>query len=296
MKHILFILVVSLTITGCQKIISIPVPVQESRLVVWGFLNPDEEISVTISQTAPVFENHPKNLSVKIALPALYENGIFRENLVHVQDGIYQSPSGIVPVVGKTYRVSVEAAGFAKIESPDEKVPEKLKLTSFVFQDSAISAINEGRAAGVLTLIFNDDPLNNNYYGVQIIPFETEDEPSGSLDWLLGYDETSQELCGVLSSGIGTVISDVCLNSVGGDTVRVAIETSYDSSDGFRKYHHLEVFIYSISASYYSFLQSQRTPEGLELAFSDPGSLFSNISGGYGVWGTFAVFHRRVDL
>ncbi|MEM6804176.1 MAG: DUF4249 family protein, partial [Bacteroidota bacterium] len=49
----------------------------------------------------------------------------------------------------------------------------------------------------------------------------------------------------------------------------------------------LEVRLQSISPSYYNYLKNETRPDGIDLAFSSPDTLFTNAVGGFGVVGGF---------
>jgi len=285
-----------LGLVSCEKIITVKLPEHVPQLVVNGLLNPNDRVSVLVTRTSPILEIHPKDLSINNASVSLYREGVFLENLSYTQEGTYLASASIKPQILKSYHFLVSAPGFETVETIPEKVPKAVKLKSFTFDNDGLEAVNHGMTAGVFTWNFDQDPAKENFYGIDIVPFKPGNEASSSLKWFPDFDEEFGSICGIISGRIALSFPGTCLRGSGSETVRVANETTYSTQDGPTPFEYLEVTLYNISPSYYAYMKSIIQAEGLELAFSTPDTLFTNVQGGYGLIGSFTRSKIRIDL
>jgi len=292
-KYFLYLSLISFF--SCEKIVSVKTPDFKPQLVINGFLTPQERISVMLTQISPILDIVPTDLSVEDASISVFENGSFLETLSYTQEGVYQARVTTKPQISNTYHFEVKATGFDDLATIPEKIPEPVNIQSYTFENDAIAAINEGMTAGVFT--WNFERGDSMYYGIEVTPFRPGNEASSSLDWVLDFEEEFGNICGLITGRINQVIPNTCLTETGVETIRIAAETTFSSRDGIKSFDFLEVTLYNISPAYYDYMKSIRQLDGIELAFSNPGILFTNAIGGYGVIGSFTASEViRIDL
>jgi Domain of unknown function (DUF4249) len=78
-----------ITIAGCTKVIDLPYPAYEERIVLMGILNPDSVFSIRLSKTLPPLTTDTVFAAITSAKVVCYENGTLLGNMVHQQNGIY---------------------------------------------------------------------------------------------------------------------------------------------------------------------------------------------------------------
>ncbi|MEM6801975.1 MAG: DUF4249 family protein [Bacteroidota bacterium] len=272
---------------SCQKIITIDIPKDYSRLVIHAFLTPQERIEANISRTTPLLATIPEDLSVADAKVSVFENGNLLEQLVYGGEGNYYVASNLRPKAGNNYHFEVAAEGFEDLVTIAEKIPAPLGNLSYSFENNAIAAVNSGTKAGLFSWEVDPDNSEVAFYGINIRPIKLANEASSSLTWIVNFEEEFSNICGATTSGNSWIIPNACLQGSGSDVIQMGIETTYSSIDGPQSFTFLEVRLQSISPSYYNYLKNETRPDGIDLAFSSPDTLFTNAIGGFGVVGGF---------
>jgi hypothetical protein len=288
--------------TGCQKELGYELPYAGDRLVIHGFLSPDRVVLVNIGKSYPPTGDHSFTGGITNATVALYEDGVFLENLVHTAKGDYLSAGNYRPRVGKAYHVEVTAGGFPPAETLPETIPAPAGVDSFTFRDTVISPLNEDFPALRLSFSFTDTPGQVNYYRPGVVVYY-QDKVLGvnvfDLDRAMGVED----MC-VYHDGINFLVRDLCFADQS-FTLNLGVETRGSvqrdeatiSIDSLRKYggnprfDRAELYFSSITRNHYEYLKTSYQPEGIELAFNGPRPQHSNVKGGYGI---LAAYNRQV--
>jgi hypothetical protein len=99
-------------------------PAEPPRLVIWGYLQPDSVVTVTLSQTFPALDTIASQAArVSGARVFLYENNVLVDTLPEVQPGYYQSGKSTKPKNGYAYRYEVHKEGFPILQTPSDTLP-----------------------------------------------------------------------------------------------------------------------------------------------------------------------------
>ena len=283
MKHFFGFLIIVGFLGSCEKVLPYKLPYEGDKLVINGLIDATKVISVNLSHTVAPTGTHSQDLSVANATVQLWENGQYLQQLSYNQAGNYLSPSGLMPKIGSTYQLKVAATGFPDAESSIEKIPNMPILLSHSFQDSALESINS-LLAGKLSLKLKDN-IGENKYRILI-----EGEKDGQVQnigyfWLLNGTINNPERCGFLPISYASFsFSDICIENQTFE-IQIGIEIQgWDSTGISISFDKIKVHIQQISEDYYEYNKSLIQPEGLENAFAEGTSLYSNITGGYGIW------------
>jgi hypothetical protein len=298
----LIALAVALLTGSCRKELGYDLPYAGDRLVIHGFLSPDRVVSVNIGKSYPPTGDHPFTGGITNASVALYEDGMFLENLVHTGKGDYLSAGNYRPRVGKAYHLEVTAEGFPSARTLPEIIPPPVGVDSFTFRDTVISPLNEDFPALRLSFSFTDTPGQVNYYKPEVVVYYQNEELGVNvfdLDRAMGVED----MCAYYD-GIHFLVRDLCFAGQA-FTINLGVETrgavqregAPIPADSLRKYgmnphfDRAELYFSSITRNHYEYLKTSYQPEGIELAFNGPRPQHSNVKGGYGI---LAAYNRQV--
>ena len=301
MKKVLiinYLIILFAFLAACEKDIDIPFPDQERKLVIYGLLDPDEIISVDISHTIPTLEKHPDDFSIKNATVSLFIDSAFVEKLKHQGDGKYISQSNLKPKARRAYHFVVTAPNYDSITTAPVILPKRIRDPIFTFEDSSLNSTNRNESYGILTWEIPNQKGIEEFFGIKINEFRPGGELDRHYNSLIGYSEEYEEYCGYFSQREINIFADYCLDENGSNEVKIGVRTSYFNRDinEFSPLHHLEVHFLKIPPDYYRYLKSIYQPEGLDLIFSSPQSLYSNVNGGYGFIGTYTSLVVKVNI
>lgn len=270
---------------GCEKILPYKLPYDGDKLVINGQIDATQVVSVNITHSVAPTGTHAQDLSVANANVQLWENGQYLQQLVHSQTGNYLSSSNFMPKKGNNYQIKVSASGFPDAESSIETIPNMPTVLQYDFQDSVLESPN-AILAGKLSVNLKDN-IGENFYRVFL-----EGEKDGKTQnmgyfWLVNGTINNPERCGFLPTSYSSFsFSDICVENQEFE-IQIGIETQGIDSAGFPVFlDKIKVHIQQVSAAYYEYNKSIIQPEGLENAFAEGTSLFTNITGGYGIWAT----------
>jgi len=145
---------------ACEKIIEIDLEATEPRLVINAIICPDSAVTVCISRSMHILDNH-NIVRITNATVKLFDNGIELAQLQHQGNGIYTSP--LYPVAGRTYTVIASAPDFEEVTAV---CPIPI-ATGIVQIDTAILKDEYDYPFLNLQVHFNDPESVENYYMLQ---------------------------------------------------------------------------------------------------------------------------------
>lgn len=166
-----------LALTGCEQMISdVEAPPTASKLVVSGFISPDnEEIKVMVSMTNAIYVEHPVNegqFTYRKDATVLISDGSDTVQLQYdPQSSGYTISQQLMPVVeGRTYYLKVTAPGDYEATSsctvPD-KLPPDLEIERIDTVGSPIDTVNNPfNQSYIYYFKFRDLPGEGDFYGI----------------------------------------------------------------------------------------------------------------------------------
>ncbi len=320
-------LVLCLLMFACTKSIELPFPNPQPLLVVNTLFSSDSTWKIHISSTSNLADTSFILPAVAHARIQLYENDSLIGSPQYAGNGNYRLDH--YPVVGSTYRIKVEAAGFPSVEAVDSLPAHAINPGGTWFTDTAIPLVDEFGTAFTSFLMdvhFEDVPNEQNFYHVAIAMrdscvcyFPSEDttvvDPFNDRLWILETqidepfsDPNSKKANSVLLQDI-SFQNDEKHISFYMDTTTIfyahffpfprkdSVDRDYYSTWVFsastpRKYIRVYADVRSISETLYLYESSYfRQGFGTADPFYEFGNVYSNIKNGLGV---FAGFQRQL--
>ncbi|MFZ2897531.1 MAG: DUF4249 domain-containing protein [Saprospiraceae bacterium] len=280
---LLFLLALS-----CTKEIEFEAPFEGEQFVVHAFFSEGDVFSSRVSRTAPptgtIFFD---SLQVDGALVVVSENGTPFDTLEPNGEGLYTGsryPSG-----GRLYRLSVSGLGLPAAQSAPQLLPGDFSIEIADVRKNQTSPLNEGFPTLDFHLEIADDSLVENFYFVEVFLIVDGQRTSDFNYWLPGKSFFSADPC----QTDAFFFPDICFN---GEAVSlpIALETRTLSEEDAWE---VGVVVKNITEDYFQYLRSNRPqPEGLEIPFSEPVYLYSNIQGGYGIFGGYSQQSAIIGL
>jgi hypothetical protein len=279
-----FLLLISFS---CTKEVDLDIPDLPQKVVVNSLFCPDSVLKIHVSLTANITDsiiNFVDNATVK-----LYENDILISTINTQQNGFYNSM--YIPKVGKEYRVEVEVPGFDVVWA-ESSIPKNAVVDSFLCDLSKVS-IYDGENSLILSeFIFNSDKSNGlNYYEIPARFFYQQ------------FDESILAENVIEQYPLAFCFSDQLFKS---SHYKLVLNGYYDQVildplTGAEIDVQYTLPFKTISKEYYNFRKSWTNhvfnqngdthyDDPLTLLFlGDPIEMYTNISGGYGVFAGYNV-------
>jgi hypothetical protein len=280
---------------ACQRELDVALPYEGDRLVIYGLLSADSVVSVKIDKTAPPTGTFLYADSVPNATAALFENGVFVENLQYTGREIYRSLSKFKPKAGSEYFLRVSAPGLPDAETEPVVVPAAVQLEQYVLGDT-ISNLFTGEARR-LTFTFRDEETPGDFYYAGLEAKYLGNRLSLNT-FVAGRPlEASEDLCGFRAENNQFVLQDVCFN---GQSFSYQLGTEMAGSlqefkgPGERPWGPVkcdQIFLRfrKITKTYRDYLHTAGWEyEGFLSAFTLPVREYTNVKGGYGLWAAYS--------
>ena len=297
-----------LFISSCNETeIKIELPDPEPKLVVHSTFTPFtppivKSFAIFISQNAGVFDTL-KIDPIHDATVKLFVNGEFNQDLKYDSVYGYRTDLYFFPKAGSESSISVEKEGFqavtAKGTIPEKVLIKETKLIPFAALDDLKNPLSQ------LSVTFDDPALQHNFYEIMIL----QDQDESSQFKLFTNDQvvTSESyypspLVLDAKQPYRLLFSDKLIN---GKTHK--LEVTYRAPlviSGGKKYinpHLIFLAFRSVSEDYYRYYTSllkQMNAVRPEILFgaAEPGTVFSNIRNGYGVFAGYSEDNRTIQV
>jgi len=278
---------------SCTKEVKMKLPAHEPKIVLNCIFSTDSNIEVFLHKSSGIFENH--NPWIQNAIVKLYENNIFVEQLNHEQMGLYVSD--IIANESSEYKIEVFCDGFDMVKSNDF-APKKPVLIDAVYRDSIYFDAEDKYPVSQLKITIIDNPNMSNFYEVKL---QTKGKPTGSsyseindVNFRKNADPVllNENMFDYYPKTI--LFSDKLFN---GKTHTINIDyrgTIHINNGIYQPYdYELIVHVRSVSENYFNykktlykhlFNQESNVWDGS----GDPIQMYSNISGGYGIFSAYS--------
>ncbi len=284
---------IAMLAAACSKEVDMIIPYTGDQLVVNGLLSPQQVVKVSVSRTAPVIGPIQNNLAVEDAMVSLSRENQFVEVLSHTGGGVYASPSGFTPQVGQSHHFVIEGAGGEKLTTDRQTIPPAPLVTELRYQADAVLPLNDNSNAGGLYLTVVDT-LPQGFYAIDVRGFRLAEEVAINV-WALNETDEVASACGFIGGNDTFDFSKSCFADNVYQT-QYGVETTGFLNGEEVDCTHLEVSVTKISEDYYRYLETSVQPEGIDLAFTEPQIVFSNVTGGYGIVGATHPVTFTIEL
>ena len=319
MKKNIILILISLTLTGCYQDIDLNKykgENGENLLVLNSIINPDSTVTAVASKTffysdPPTEREYVTDLDIELSING-EEKGLMKFNPENNHYESFYKPDEKDIVELKTiYRKK----GIECIDT----VPKKIKIESVkVYRQGPMAIYTTKDYLITYEIEFTDLVNENNYYFLQYA--ESGRGVSGNLSFGV-RDFTYEYVFQQLARKIGAIIpawepyspeglpfSDY---GIEGKTHTLVVKEIIQGSMGamfpLSGYTHMlrKISLYSISESYYNYLVSRLYNESydsdlhgglIDLGFTEPLKTYSNINGGTGIFASYCVDEKDIDV
>ncbi|RYU93768.1 DUF4249 domain-containing protein [Emticicia agri] len=289
-KIILFLLI--LLFNGCkEREITIPLPYEGDKMVVYAILSPSEIVKVLVSKTYPPTGKEIYTEGINNAEVLLYENTILIENLTYTANGIYTSASNFKPKAGFSYSLKVNSPTLPSITTGEEVIPALPVIESYQFDEKMESNLNKGKPAKKFFLTLKDNNSGSDFFSVSL--FAVRDIRKAELTAFAIEQASGTDSPCFFQYSQQLMMSDICFQGSiyhfkrGYELDPIFLKRNLGGED----IDKVEGQIRTLSKSYYEYSRTRYTAFELERAFSPPYPRYSNIKGGYGI---FAAYNETV--
>ncbi|MBO0948623.1 DUF4249 domain-containing protein [Fibrella forsythiae] len=272
---------------SCSRDLGIELPHEGNRLVIMAVLSADDSVKVLMDHTYPPTGEQLFDEGVTNARVLLYENDRLLDTLQRITKNRYAAKGTIRPVIGKAYRVRVEAPGYPPVESQPETIPP--------FPDLKTAVIEKKGGEYEVTVAIQDAPAVINQYELRLVSYYKEWETAINLRNLLRPDDVSDN-CSFRGNLNTFYYRDICFENG-------LLTTRYGSSlrgtpqgrppippdSLFIKGNEANpvadraiVRLRTVNESYLNYYRYSPFAD-ISQAFVIPTSRYSNVVGGYGI-------------
>ncbi|HUS86471.1 MAG TPA: DUF4249 domain-containing protein [Bacteroidales bacterium] len=234
-----------------------------SRIVVHGFISPNNGVAVAVDKTLPV-NDVTSDSYLEDAVIVLFEDGNPILNLVEIDSGFFTSPTSFTPSVGKGYHIEVTAPGFKEVISTVQYLVPEISLDSLLLVRDSLT-----HRGYYLNFSFKDPPELKNYYHFEYL---STDVP----EYTFPYNEDREFILGSFSD-----------NSFNGEYVWQTVQYSDRFNDPGTTV--INGYLFSLSEDFNKFIESLDEYEYTKqtIFFPVTSSVYSNIAGGYGIFASY---------
>ena len=249
------------------------VPQKDKKLVINSFFASDTFIKVNISKSYTISEEIGTDKFINDATVKLYEDNVFKENMISVDTGNYVS--SFKPTTGKTYKIDISHNIYPSA-SAETNVPAPVPFIS-------IDTMHSGdKTTRRLKITFKDPSNETDYYWLKAYTLKDSTLGNEIYLWSSSLDENSDvDLRGV-------VFSD---NNFNGTTFSFSVDLNYHDVPDSSSY--VKIMFYHITKDMYQYLVS-RPQLGILNALSEPTIAFTNIKNGYGIFSGYSCDTRII--
>lgn len=267
------------------------IPNNGTNLVVNGMLSPDSTFKVHVSGSLHILDNgRPPNIGDATVI--VTDGNGTAETLTHTTDGWYVGAGN--PVVGQTYNITATSPIYNGI-SGSTTIPQVVPITSW----DTTHNVSFGDLQTVEVKVKFTDPSNvKNYYYLKV-----ETEYFNGVDYYRGnIGFYSREGIANQSNSEdyywrGVTFNDELINGQTYDFTLYLDDWIFDDNGQGQGNTRIILSLYSASEDYYEYIRTYAAYEETNGdPFAQPVIVYSNIEGGHGIFGGYAIASDSIGL
>lgn len=271
-------------LSSCIKEIEFSSEEVTPRIVVNSLIRPDSTLLVNVSHSLNVLDQADIQPLTNASVKLFDGNGNFIEDLVHVGDGDFRSPSNLIPVTGNTYRINVTNSGYENVQAltavPTPLVPVVLDtITTVIAQEDVFK----------VKVRIQDPSASGDHYVVrfyQVYDDYIYDNFGNIIDTVQQFDGLWFSTNSVYFEDAGEIFDtrrmqfsrDVLYN---GQTIDVEFFLPMwmeSTTSIYMSFSHASEEYYLFNRSYDLYQTTDGDP------FAQPVQIYSNVGGGIGIF------------
>lgn len=296
MQHIRLFITICFVLS-CTRIVDVPMPPHEPKLVLHGYVETGKKFTVAINQTVRANSVLTGDETyVDNAWVLLYEDNIFVDSLKYdAQTNRYVSQS-FAATAGKTYKVVAGADGFTTIEAIAQAILPANAVSVVHEKETRVNA--DGEKLDDISFSFNDRAGEKNFYLTALYPSIWSRQ--GGSQCVYSNDPAIDRLGGsVLPFEDGGCIDsdnilfadksfDGMLKQVSLSVRSASMKTEADSTG---RLHRPFLKRSTISEDHYRYLKTTLSLYigGLVPSLNEPIAIKGNVKNGYGLLSVYSV-------
>ena len=303
--------------TSCEQVTEMNVPERNPLIVLYSVLEADSVLRVQLTASRYVTDDRPIDY-IPDAQLRLISGGEVKGHWQHLSNGVYEL-QGYKPVAGNLYNIEAGASGFTPV-SAEAYLPGATKAPQILQIDTLQSGDSQQTVKFKITM--EDEPDTKDFYRVQLMHsyngyrYEFENGNAKIVDTI------RTTVMSPISSSIGDFNSisnliTVCsyYSSYDGCSVLFNDQLLKEKTFTFDIFHRQYNYSYNpgwgivnpdqqdeyylvfsrINKDYYQYiLSADKNFTYSDNPFAEPTSLYSNIQGGYGIFGASASVLVRI--
>ena len=272
--------------SSCTKVIHIPIPEIESKLVVNCFFTPDSIFTLYVGKSVPIFDDKPRVL--EDATVFLFQNDVCVDTLQY-SEGLYLS----------TYRATTQEKYSIKVQCPgldtayaENSIPPAPEQITGSFCDSVLWD-EDGYPVSQAKIEISDDPYQENYYEILLKifywdPYDSLWHNNGDMWYYSDNPDPVLENEGLIPYDPSTILfSDELFNGT-----RYTLTINYQQTE-LRVKNNLIVCLRAVSKDYYQYKKQlikhlYNQESDIWDGTGNPVQMYSNIQGGYGIFAGYS--------
>jgi len=274
---------------SCKKVIEIDLPLSDSKVVVNSFFTDNSQIKVHLSKSIGVLDNQIPDCNDATVL-LLNDNVII--DTFYVARGYYYSH--LKADRGKEYSLIITVPDMDSVLCGDF-IPEKTIIQSYTFTDSVMTD-EDGFSINELQLDFTD-LTGPNYYEVELSAESVSQNQINKLGvWFKKNSDPIIISTGLLDYNPKTLIFTDKMFDGKSCSVKVYFAVQTVVSE-----YTLKIIFRSISESYFNYKEKQfaylfSLESDIFSGMSEPIQLYSNITGGYGIFAGYSSDEKVINV
>lgn len=287
--YILPLAIFGASFSSCEKEIDVDLPPYTPSLVVMSRIQPDSVFSVFLSNSVSILDGDEPEEVTDATVEILNADGQVIATLEDEEDiGFYRGGELDKPRIGATYHLRIAAEDYPSV-SASAICPEPVPILEVIRTD-ILGVDGAGRPTRELTMTFQDDPAERNYYQLALYEADTAFLFGDTSVFLtrIFFELANGNLTNRNSYEDGWMFTDDFFNG-NEHTLRMEAEESVlgDSTA------NLYVFLATVSEDYYRYRLSAARLDEIN-PFSEPAQLHNNIEGGVGIFSGISVDKKVV--
>ena len=323
MKKIIFLLIITISLSSCIEVLDIDLDKEDRFLVLNGFVSPDSLIKVNLSTSINALDGDAFIKFIDDAEVILYEDGNEIETMKKDTFGYFIST--IKPDLSKSYSVSAKSGSYPQLEATTT-IPKSIPINE-IEMDIQIDSVTETwydvetglyfdttlytiSGDGTVYVSFDDPSAEKNYYLLSysvVKPIIFWDEYGNQ--YITGYYEQPiwYQLDGSSENveyfSLSTISQGYVFNDEFFSGTEKKLKTTiytwdlYDQYSGYLPESPLYIHLYTLSEDLYNFIISyNKYQETLGNPFAEPVNIFSNVKNGLGLLGGLNVTTDSVEI
>lgn len=278
--------------SACTHLEEYELKYQGDIVVVNGRMKNEEPIAVQLSHSQNPSGKIKEDVSIADARVQLFEDGVVKEQLEAVGDGLYRS--NLIPDEGIFYQLEVTANGYPDVITEQEVIPKAFPLVDYSVEfKEDVTGSSQNNDGYELFLKINDSGQSEDYYEFEVFGIHPQLGEIHVYTSIFGDFEVNNP-CVIYPDFGGIMLKDECYN---GQEFIVNLEFANSGDielvDGFEKYTftRFHIALRNVSKSYYRYKESTIISQGIDNAFFEPKITRSNVIGGYGI---FEAYHETI--